>query len=210
MTIHIYGMPKSNFVQSVMLACAEKGLAYQVAMTDGQQAVPFKSAAHFEMNPAGKMPVLCQDGQALSETLAILHFIEQQHPTPALLPQESWARAKVEQWSLWLVGDFDRVVVREFMLEFAFPKGENGQVRSDVALGLLPKVKDMLTVAAKQLAEQPFFCGQQITIADVILAPMLNYLAGLPAPFAILNEFANLAGYAQRIKARASASDVLR
>lgn len=61
------------------------------------------------INPRGHVPVLQYrlEGEegVLTENLAILHFLAQQHPEAALLPAERSARARAAEWLAWLATD---------------------------------------------------------------------------------------------------------
>ncbi len=53
--------------------------------------------AHRARNPAGFVPALDIDGHVLAESVAILEYLEETRPEPALYPREPWLRARVRQ-----------------------------------------------------------------------------------------------------------------
>src|SRR5207244_699531 len=72
-----------------------KGLAYDVVPVDllkGEQ----RDAPYRTMNPQGLTPTLiADDGQVMTQSLAILEWLEETHPEPALLPKSAGERAIV-------------------------------------------------------------------------------------------------------------------
>ncbi|ORY44094.1 Maleylacetoacetate isomerase [Rhizoclosmatium globosum] len=56
-----------------------------------------KSAAYLEKNPSGYVPTLYHNGQYLSQSPAILEYLEEAYPNPPLLPKDPFARARVRE-----------------------------------------------------------------------------------------------------------------
>uniref|UniRef100_A0A0K8VI92 maleylacetoacetate isomerase n=1 Tax=Bactrocera latifrons TaxID=174628 RepID=A0A0K8VI92_BACLA len=55
------------------------------------------SAEYLAINPTAHVPTLYIDGKNLIESIAILHYLEETRPVPALLPQDAYERAKVRE-----------------------------------------------------------------------------------------------------------------
>lgn len=71
------------------LALAEKEVAYETVEID----LGSRPGWLYELNPAGKVPVL-DDGFNLPESSVIMEYLEERYPEPALLPHDREARAK--------------------------------------------------------------------------------------------------------------------
>ena len=71
-----------------------KGLAYEQAGIDLRTGAQ-KSDAFLALNPQGLVPALEADGAVLTQSPAILEWLEETHPEPPLLPTSSVARAQV-------------------------------------------------------------------------------------------------------------------
>jgi len=208
--VEILGPSFSNFVRSVMLCCEEKGISYQYGMQLGGQDVGFKSDEHLQLHPFGKIPVLKHGDKVLIETVAICRYLDSVFEGSALQPMDLYQRALVDQWSLMIAGYVDQVLVRQYMLEFVFPKGEGGSIRMDKVQEAQPEVIRVIGLLEQQLADQTFICGEQCSIADLLLAPILDYLIALPHIDTLMSADSVLKGYVQQMRERPSGQTVLR
>lgn len=89
---------RSSSSWRVRIALHWKGLSFDnVAVhlvADGGRQ---HSADHRAVNPMREVPVLLADGVPLAQSVAILEYIEEVHPTPPLMPADPIARARVRQ-----------------------------------------------------------------------------------------------------------------
>lgn len=86
----LYDAARCPYCARVRIALAEKGLAAEVVPID----LDDRPAWLFELNPAGRVPVLEDDGFVLPESDVIVAYLEERHPEPALLPPDPRARAR--------------------------------------------------------------------------------------------------------------------
>ena len=205
-TIHIYGPSFSNFVRTVMLVCEEKKLAYSVGFEVAGKEVAFKSEQHLGLHPFGKIPVLLDKGLVLPETASICRYLD---ADKTLQPDNSLAFARHDALCALISIDIDKILVREYLLEFAFPKGENNSVRFDVVKEVQPKVATTLAIIEKMLDEENSLSSEQFTIADALLAPILHYISCLPAGFNLLTDFPKVEQYLADLMTRPSLQKVL-
>ncbi|NQZ27352.1 MAG: glutathione S-transferase family protein [Colwellia sp.] len=205
-TIHIYGPSFSNFVRTVMLVCEEKKLAYSVGFEVAGKEVAFKSEQHLGLHPFGKIPVLLDKGLVLPETASICRYLD---ADKTLQPNNSLAFARHDALCALISIDIDKILVREYLLEFAFPKGENNSVRFDVVKDVQPKVATTLALIEKMLDEENSLSSEQFTIADALLAPILHYISCLPAGFNLLADYPKVEQYLANLMTRPSCQKVL-
>ena len=96
---------RTSATYRVRVALNLKGMAVPERIVDldaGEQ----RSEAFLKINPLGAIPALLEKGHApLTQSLAILEFIEELQPTPALLPRDLHARARVRSLSAMLATD---------------------------------------------------------------------------------------------------------
>ncbi len=84
--------------RTVRMFLAEKGLslpACQIDVFTGEN----REAAYLTRNPAGQTPALVlDDGATLSEAVAIMEYLEERHPEPALIGRTAQGRAITREW----------------------------------------------------------------------------------------------------------------
>tara|TARA_Y100000782_G_scaffold71835_2_gene77725 strand:- start:73265 stop:73948 length:684 start_codon:yes stop_codon:yes gene_type:complete len=207
--IQIYGPSFSTFVRSVMMACELKGLAYEVTTQVDGEAVDFHTPGHKAIHPYTKFPVLLTEQGPIPETVAILHYLENEYGGTQLYPSDPYAQAQVEAWS-GISGIYvDHEIVREVLLEFIFPKGENGSVRMDKVEAAIPGIQNALSVVADQLADNPYICGNELTAADLILIPIIDYIEKSEVAKAKVAEHPNVLAYIEKIRVQDFAKHIL-
>ncbi|WP_027856807.1 glutathione S-transferase family protein [Marinobacterium jannaschii] len=209
-SVHIFGPQFSSFVRSVQLCCEEKGISYSLGLEVGGKEIGFKSEEHFALHPFGKIPVLIDGDRVLCETASICRYLDTEFDGPALQPEAPEQRALVDQWCALLSIYVDKALVRDYLLEFAFPKGEGGTVRMDKVAEAQPAVLEALTLVAGQLDSKAYLMGNQLTLADLIIAPQLDYIAALPHGAELIAPDSALAAYVERLSQRESGQKVLK
>ena len=90
----IYNYFRSSASYRVRMALELKGLDYDyvpVHLVRREQLAP----AYAAVSPQQLVPALEVDGQVLTQSMAIIEFLDETHPQPPLLPADPWARARV-------------------------------------------------------------------------------------------------------------------
>jgi maleylacetoacetate isomerase len=90
----LYGYFRSSAAFRVRIALNLKGLAYEQAFIHLRKNVQ-SSSDYLKVNPQGLVPTLDDGGPMLSQSLAIIEYLEETHPAPALLPRDPASRARV-------------------------------------------------------------------------------------------------------------------
>jgi maleylacetoacetate isomerase/maleylpyruvate isomerase len=97
--VRLYTYFRSSAAFRVRIALNLKGLAYEpsfVHLAKGEHLQP----AYRAVNAQGLLPALEVDGALLAQSLAIMEYLEETHPRPALLPKDPLGRARVRGLSL--------------------------------------------------------------------------------------------------------------
>ena len=209
--IHIYGPSFSTFVRTVMLVCEEKKISHSVGFEVAGTTIPSKSEQHLKWHPFGKLPVLLENKTQqpeliLPETSSICRYLD---ADKTLQPSDSLDYARHDALCALISIDIDKILVREYLLEFAFPKGEDNSVRVNVVSKIQPKVAATLALIEKMLNEDNSLSAEQFTIADALLAPMLHYLSCLPAGYNLIPDYPNVKQYLAKLMTRESCKKVL-
>ncbi len=168
----LHGYFRSTAAWRVRIALNLKGLAAtQVShhLRRGEQRAP----AFLALNPQGLLPVLETDqGAVLTQSLAILEWLEETAPAPALLPADPVARAQVRAFALAIACDIHPVQNLKVLQRLRGLGLEEAQVtawaRNTIEEGL-----DACEALLRGQAG-PFCFGPQPTFADVCLVPQLS------------------------------------
>jgi maleylpyruvate isomerase len=173
--MRLYGFWRSTATWRVRIALAYKGLPYEyvpvhLVRDGGEQHKPEFRA----MNPMRHVPVLelADAGKVhhLSESMAIMEFLEERHPLPALLPTDLLLRARARQLALLVVSGIQplqNTKVQKWVREQLSADGE-AWARHWITGGL-----EALEELAKESAGT-FLVGDLLTVADVCLVPQLH------------------------------------
>jgi maleylacetoacetate isomerase len=97
--VRLYTYFRSSAAFRVRIALNLKGLAYDpvfVHLPRGEHRKPEYAA----VDPQALVPTLLDDGRALSQSLAIIEYLDETHPEPRLLPRDPAGRARVRSLSL--------------------------------------------------------------------------------------------------------------
>ena len=98
MDITLYHYWRSSASWRVRYALAVKKIAYKPVAVNLLESDE-KKPDYVKLNPSGYIPCLVADGKALGESLAIIEWLEENFPKPALIPGDSFARARIRQFA---------------------------------------------------------------------------------------------------------------
>jgi maleylacetoacetate isomerase/maleylpyruvate isomerase len=97
--MRLYTYYRSSAAFRVRIALNLKGLQYEpefVHLARGEQ----RKSEYLAVNPQGLVPALVDEGQLLTQSLAIIEYLEETHPSPPLLPKDALGRARVRSLAL--------------------------------------------------------------------------------------------------------------
>src|SRR5882724_9076717 len=162
--LEIIGMPQSNYVWVVRMVCEEKGVPYQ--HTSERPHTAAVDAVH----PFGKIPVMRHGDVELCESKAIATYIDRVFDGPKVIPEDPKAAAKVEQWVSLGNVEFDKLMIRQYVVGYAFPK-EPGKPDMAAIGRAAEKMKPQVAVLDKAVASG-HLVGDSLTLADINILPM--------------------------------------
>jgi len=198
----IHTIPGSPYARAVLATLEEKGAPWRLApLAPGDH----KRGAHLDRQPFGKMPVLEHDGFALYETQAILRYLDRILPAPSLTPADPRIAARMDQ--VMNVNDcylfpgcgnvivFHRVVGPKLL----------GLAPDEAAIAeAMPQARIVFPELSRLLGEQPFFAGEALSLADMMLGPQLDFFSAAPEWAELTASASNLVGWLERMRARPS------
>lgn len=187
----LYSGTSCPFSHRCRIVLYEKGMDFEIRDVD-MHDLPEEIAA---MNPYNQVPILVERDLVLYESNIINEYLDERFPHPQLMPPDPTMRARAR---LFLF-NFERDLfnhVREIM--------EGAQKAADKARII---IRDNLTAIAPIFTKQKYMLGEDYTMLDVAIAPLLwrldHYGIALP------KQAAPLLKYAERIFSRQAFIDAL-
>ncbi|WED42004.1 maleylacetoacetate isomerase [Legionella cardiaca] len=189
----LYDYYRSTASYRVRIALNVKNISYEkiavrLAGHDGEQ----HRTEYLELNPQGLVPTLDENGHILSQSLAIIEYLDEISPSPPLLPTNPLGRAQVRSMAFTIACDMHplnnlRVLTR---LRDQF-KATEPQVM-DWYHHWLKLGFDALEKKLQALPHKNQFCyGNEITMADICLIPQVfnaNRFGFSMTDYPIINE----------------------
>ena len=167
----LHGYFRSSASYRVRIALNLKGLRVDHLphhLRKGEQCAP----AYVAINPQGLVPTLENDaGAILTQSLAIIEWLDETHPTPPLLPKEPLRRAKVRAFAQVLACDTHPVQNLKVLARLR----ELGLPEEKVTAWAGWANREGLSACDKLIATEagPFCFGDAPTMADLCLVPQL-------------------------------------
>jgi len=166
--IKMYGFWRSSAAFRVRAALNLKGLAFEEEMIDidvGVQHTP----EYLALNPQAVVPsLIVDDGPPLTQSLAIIQYLEETHPNPPLLPADPRGRARVRSLALLWAADHHPLITPRIRKYLAETMHQDEAAR---ATWVKHWLREGLAVGEAKLAGDPAtgrFChGDTPTIADL-------------------------------------------
>lgn len=171
--LHNYFRSSSSY--RVRIALNLKGLDYQYVPVHLNRNGGEQFSAEFkQLNPQALVPVLSESGVQLSQSLAILEYLEEKYPQVPLLPATPEDRAYVRQLALAIACEIHPLNNLRVLKYLTGPLGldeqaKNGWIHHWITLGL-SALEEELTKSPKRGS---FCLGDTPTLADCCLVPQL-------------------------------------
>ncbi len=170
----LYDYHRSSAAYRVRIALAMKGLAPErvfIHLRKGHQ----RGEDYLSLNPQGLVPALVTDaGDVLTQSLAIIEWLDETYPEPVLLPRDPLGRARVRSIALAIACDIhpiDNLRVLQYLTGTlgCSDAQRDGWYRYWIDTGLEALEKKL----ASDLATGRFCHGDTPTLADILLVPQL-------------------------------------
>lgn len=210
MKLHNYFRSSASF--RVRIALALKGLSYEylpVHLPRGDHKLP----GYAGISADGLVPLLEVDGERLSQSMAIIEYLDETHPQPPLLPADALGRAKVRALAQFIACEIHplnnlrvlKYLVRELKVS---EDDKNAWYRHWVRTGLESFERQLAQFAAQRaragLPPSVYCWGDTPTLADCCLVPQIfnaqrfqTPLEGLPLTLAAFEACMTLPAFQQ-------------
>ena len=170
----LYGFFRSGTSHRLRIALNLKGLAYETVAIDLRRE-QHAGAQYRALNPQGLVPALEVDGQVLTQSPAIIEWLDETYPEPPLLPRDPLQRARVRALAAVVGCDMHPLNNRR-VLEYL--RGEFGCDGAAVDAWCGTWMRAGFEALDALLAADPsrgrFSFGDAPSVADVYLVPQLS------------------------------------
>ena len=169
----LYGYWRSSAAYRVRIALNFKQLSFDnipvhLVKDGGQQ----HSSAYKAFNPSELVPTLVDNDLTLNQSLAIIEYLDEVYPTPALLPPEAAARGQVRALALDIACDIHPLANLRILQYLTGPLALSEQQKSTWILHWLQTGFNALEQRLAQSAGQ-YCVGDSVTLADICLVPQV-------------------------------------
>lgn len=197
----VYGPAGSSYVWSARLALAEKGVAHDLV----EVSFPgLREAEHLSRHPFGKVPAFEHDGFTLYETQAIMRYVDEAFPSAPLQPIDLHQFSRMNQ----IIGIVDAYAWRAIAAGICFPRIVAPLLGlptdEELIKKSIPQAKLCLAEIERIAGDDDFLAGERLSLADLLVAPIVYYLAKTPEGPGLLDPHAKLRAWIRRIEGRQS------
>ncbi|MEA3292229.1 MAG: glutathione S-transferase N-terminal domain-containing protein [Pseudomonadota bacterium] len=188
----LFSGPNCIYSHCCRFVLQEKGVEYELAYISKDS----DPAELGELNPYGETPTLLDRDLVLYEVPTIIEYLDERFPHPPLMPVDPISRAKT------------RLMIARLKRDWMQPISEAEQAAGKAADKVLAKsMHDGLLALSPLFAEQPFLLGDDFTLVDGFMAPLLWRLPALDVK--LPKQAKPLLDYAERLFARQSFQESL-
>ena len=197
--LKLHGFSFSNYYNVPKLALLEKGIDFEEVVSYTGVGPRYKPE-YLDKSPLGKVPALETPEGYISESRAILEYIERAHPDPSLLPDTPFGIAKVQELAQFIELYFE-LAARRLIPNLLGGTEPDAKVLQDFetsiskAVAALPKLSSF----------EQFAYGDQFTLADIAAILNLPIVRSVGKRFLNKDPLAEVPGlddYCQRMEER--------
>ena len=185
----LYDFWRSSAAYRVRIALALKNLEWEsvpVNLAKGEQ----RHAAHLDRNPQGLVPALTTHEGSLTQSLAIIEYLDECYPTPALLPPSPIARATVRSLAHQIAMEIHPLNNLRVLNYLVGNMGRSEEeklswYRHWIAEGFSALENSLAALHAPDALGKGLYCyGDSVTLADICLVPQVYNARRFECPLA--------------------------
>jgi maleylpyruvate isomerase len=172
--LQLHNFFRSGTSHRLRIALKLKGLDYEyIAVHLGKDA--HLSSAFKAINPQGLVPVLVDDEHVMTQSPAIIEWLEERYPTPALLPADLLDRARVRAMAALVGCDIHPINNRRILEYLRKVLGcDEAAVQAWCGTWINAGFEALETMLAADSQRGDFCFGNAPTLADVYLVPQVE------------------------------------
>jgi len=179
--VKLFSYFRSSAAYRVRIALNLKELPYEIVpihlTKDGgrQHTQEFRA-----INPLARVPVLeLSGGEVLTQSLAIIEYLDEIHPEPPLLPPAALGRARARAIAQMIACDIHPL---NNLIALQYLRRQLKHEQPDIDAWYHHWITQGFTAMEEMLDPAPYACGQHVTVADICLVPQVANARRLKVP----------------------------
>jgi maleylpyruvate isomerase len=179
--VKLFSYFRSSAAYRVRIALNLKELPYEIVpihlTKDGgrQHTQEFRA-----INPLARVPALeLSGGQVLTQSLAIIEYLDEIHPEPPLLPPAALGRARARAIAQMIACDIHPL---NNLIALQYLRRQLKHEQPDIDAWYHHWITQGFTAMEEMLDPAPYACGQHVTVADICLVPQVANARRLKVP----------------------------
>ena len=172
--MQLYSFFRSGTSHRLRIALNLKGLATEYVAVD-LRTEAHQSAEYKALNPQGLVPTLVKDGKVMTQSPAIIEWLEETHPTPALLPTTPDDRAHVRALAAMVACDIHPINNRRILEYLRHTlKADEAAINTWCGHWITQGFDAYEAMLAADQRRGAFSFGDRPGLADVYLVPQVE------------------------------------
>ncbi len=177
----LYTYFRSSAAYRVRIALNLKGIAYEpvaihLTKDGGHQHSPQFRA----VNPLGRVPALAlNSGDILTQSLAIIDYLDETHPAPPLLPRDPIARARVRAFAQVVACDIHPL---NNLIALQYLRRSMKHEQAEIDAWYHHWILQGFAALEAMIGPPPYSFGGEVTLADICLVPQVANARRLKVP----------------------------
>jgi maleylacetoacetate isomerase len=179
--VKLYSFFRSSAAYRVRIAFNLKDLSYEtVAIHLQREGGLNRKPSYRAVNPQMRVPTLALDsGEIITQSLAIIEYLDEVHPRPPLLPRDSVERAQVRALAQLVACDIHPL---NNLSPLRYLKNELGQDQSRIDAWYCHWVREGFDALEAMISPGPYAYGADVTLADICLVPQVANARRMKVP----------------------------
>jgi glutathione S-transferase len=199
----IYGPAYSTYARTCRLALEEKGADYDLVEVDILSGAN-KTPEHLARHPFGKVPAFAHDGLELYATDAITRYVNDAFAGIELVPADPAGRARMAQ-AIDVINSYAYpAMIAQIFVQRAVMPITGATADEDAIAAAIPQAETSVAALEKLIGDKPYLAGDQLSLADLLLVPVYDYLSRIPEGQKMLAKAPNLQRWWDKVRTRPS------
>jgi len=201
--LELYSFFNSSAAYRVRIALGLKGLDYRTVPVNllGKGGGGQRDVAYLGRNPEGLVPLLVDDGHALTQSLAMIEYLDEAYPAVPLLPSDLWGRARVRALAQLIACDIHPLNNLRVLRRLAHTLQVDKPARDDWYRHWVATGFDALEIHLQQSGTGLCCHGDTPGLADCCLVPQVHNARRMQLDLTPYPAIARVAAYCENLPA---------